>query len=71
MEILSRLFQFQALTDLNVKKNPIELESSSFEVIMAEVLRKSTKIERFCKVKVDEGAKLQAIFLAQFKYEKE
>jgi len=40
-------------------------------VILAEVLRKSTKLVRFGKTKVDEGAKLQAIYLAEYKYDKE
>ena len=68
---LGRLFQFQALTDINVIKNPVEQDASSFNVIMADVLRRSTKLERFCKIKVTESSKLEAIYLAQFRYEKE
>ena len=59
------------MTDLNVKKCPIERDASSIDVLLAEVLRKSTKLERFCKIKVDSSAKLQAIYLGQFKHEKE
>ena len=44
MEVLGRLFQFPNLTDINVIKNPVEQDASSFEVIMADVLRKSTKL---------------------------
>lgn len=71
MEMLNRLFQFQALTVLIVTKCPVEREASSADVILAEVLRKSTKLVRFGKTKVDEGAKLQAIYLAEYKYDKE
>jgi len=64
IEVLGRLFQFPSITDINVIKNPVEQDASSFNVIMADVLRKSTKLERFCKVKVEESFKLEAIFLA-------
>jgi len=52
-------------------RNPVELEASSFDVILAEVLRKSTKLERFNKVQVGEDHKLKSVFLAQYKYETE
>ena len=71
MEVLYRLFQFPGLTDINVIKNPVEQDASEFNVLMADVLRKSTKLERFCKVEVQECHKLEAIFLAQFRHEKE
>lgn len=71
LEVLLRLFQFPALKDINVMKNPVEQDASHFNVIMADVLRKSTKLERFCKVSVEESSKLEAIYLAQFRYEKE
>ena len=71
MENLTKLFQFTTLTDINVIKNPVELNCSSFEVILADVLRKSTKLVRFCKVEINEKAKLEAIWLSQYRYEKE
>ena len=71
MEVLGKLLQFTTMTDLNIKKCPVDQDCSSFEVILADVLRKSTKIKRFNKIEVTEKAKLEAIWLAQYKYEKE
>jgi len=64
MKVLSRLFQFPALEDINVMKNPVDFEMSSFNVIMSEVLCKSPKLKRFCKTEVTESHRLEAIFLA-------
>jgi len=71
MDVLGKLFQFTTMTELNVKKCPVDVDCSSFEVILADVLRKSTKITRFNKIDVTESHKLESIWLAQYKYEKE
>ena len=69
LEVLEKLFQFTTLTDVNIKKNPVEVEATSFNMLLAEMLRKSTKLERFCKIKVEESSRLDAIFLAEYKYD--
>jgi len=69
LESLYRLFQFPLLTDINVMKNPVNENASSFNVLLAEVLVKNTKLQRFCKVKVEESHKLEAVFFGQYKWE--
>jgi len=69
MEVLGKLFQFPGLTDVNVERNPVDLECSSPNVILAEVLRKNAKLLRFNEVNVTDSARLEAIFLAQYRYD--
>jgi len=69
LELLVKCFQFPALTDLNVIKNPVNDNYSSFNVLLAEVLMKNTKLKRFCKVDVEEKHKLEAVFFGQYKWE--
>lgn len=71
VEVLVKLFQFGNLTDINILKNPVEVEASSFNVLMSDVIRRNTKLDRFCKVKVEENHKLEAIFNAKYRYEVE
>jgi hypothetical protein len=59
------------LKDINVYKNPVEINASSFNVLMAEVLSKNTKLARFSRVKVEDCHKLEAYFLGKYKWEKE
>jgi hypothetical protein len=39
-------------------------------VLIAEVLIKNPKVQRFCKVRVTDANKLEAVFLAKFNWEK-
>ena len=61
--MVQRLNQFAALTDINIIRNPVEEDATSFEVLIADILMKNTKIVRFNKVKVSEAHKLTAVHL--------
>lgn len=65
-----RVLSLPKLTDLNVLNNPIDSNCSSFNLLMAEFLVKSTKLVRFCKERVQEKNLLEAVHLARFRYEK-
>jgi len=70
MEILERLYQFPNLKDINVLNNPVEQNATSFNLLVAEVLIKRPKIARFCKHLITEANKLEAVYLAKYKWEK-
>ena len=44
MPMLFRLFQFPALVDINVMKNPVETNCTHFSLLLAEVMTKNTKV---------------------------
>ena len=71
MEELFRLFQYTTLKDINVLNCPIELEFSSMNIFLGEVLAKNTQLSRFCKITVTDKHKLEAVYLAQYKWTKE
>jgi len=54
LDVLVRLFQFKALVDINVLNNPIDVNSSSKDVLFAQVLHKNPAIKRFNKMAVTE-----------------
>jgi len=70
LENLFKLFQYAALRDLSVMNCPVELGFSSMNLFVAEVLIKNPTIKRFCKVEVTDANKLEAVFLAQHKWNK-
>lgn len=65
-----KVFQFPKLTDLNVLNNPVDNNSSSFNLLMAEFLIKNTKLVRFCKQRVQESNLLEAVHLAHYRFDK-
>ena len=71
LETLVLAFQWPSLQDINVKKNPVNDNYSSFNVLMAEVLIKKSNLKRFCKVTVEEKHKLEAYYLGQYRWEEE
>ena len=71
MEVLERLYQFPTLVDINVLNNPVESNATSFNLLIAEVLIKNVKIQRFCKQPIEESHKLEGWYLAQYRHEKE
>jgi len=71
LEVLEKLFQFKALTDINVLNNPIDLNASSKELLFAQVLQKNPAIKRFNKQQTTEKNLLQAVHYGQYKFEKE
>ncbi len=49
---------------------PVERAYSSFNLLLAEVLILNPKIQRFCKVTVEDSHKLEAVYLARFRWQK-
>ena len=70
MEQAVKVFQFPKLTDLSVVNNPIDLNCSSFNLLMAEFLCKRSSLVRFNRVVVTERNQLEAVHLAQYRFEK-
>lgn len=71
LKTVFNLFQFPNLKDISVFKNPVEVQASSFNILMSNVLSKNTKLERFCKVKVEDCHKLEAYYLGRYNWERE
>ena len=63
--------KFPMLTDLNVYDCPVEKSYSSLNIFIGDVLIKNPKILRFCKVSITDQLRLEAVFLGQYKWEKE
>lgn len=70
LEQIQRLFQYPNLTDINVHSCPVERHYSSPNLLLAEVLILNPKIQRFCKVAVNDSHKLEAVYLAKFRWQK-
>ena len=68
LEVAFKIFQFPKIVDLNVVNNPIDLNASSFNLLMAEFVLKRTSLVRFCKHTVKESNKLEAVHLAQYRW---
>jgi hypothetical protein len=50
---------------------PIERNASSLNLLIAEVLIQNPKIKRFCKTEITDQNKLEAVYLAKFRWNKE
>jgi hypothetical protein len=59
------------LTDINVLGNPVEKVTTSFNLLIAEVLILNPKIKRFCKVSITDAHKLEAVYLAKYRWTKQ
>ena len=70
LEVAFRVFQFPKITDLNVLNNPCDTNCSSSNLLMAEFLIKRTSLRRFNKQRVQESNQLEAVHLANFRFEK-
>lgn len=75
LDNLHRLIEkyFESLQDLNVINCQVELDQSSMNIFIAEVLKKKQypKIKRFCKVEITDAHRFESIFYAQYLYNKE
>lgn len=70
-EHMVRLFgYFPSMTDLNVINCQVELGYSSMNMFIAEVLDKNPKMTRFCKVDIKDSGKIEAVYLAKYKWQK-
>jgi Leucine-rich repeat (LRR) protein len=71
IEDLSRLFPaFPTIKDLNILNCPLELEYSSMNMLIADVLAKNPTIQKFCKVTITDKTRLEAVYLAKYKWTK-
>jgi len=71
LENLFRLFtQFSTVKRVNFLNCPVEMGYSSMNIFMSDVLAKNPAITRFCKIDVLEKHKLEAVFLAKYKWNK-
>lgn len=70
IENVAKLFQFPLLTDINVLSCPVERSASNFNMLLADILILNPKIQRFCKVTVTDAHKLEAVYLAKYRWEK-
>jgi len=71
LENLFRLFTvYPSVKKLNFLNCPVELSYSSMNLFLADVLAKNPAITRFCKVDVNDKHKLEAVYLAKYKFEK-
>lgn len=61
---------FPSLVDINVLGNPVEKSLPSFNLLIAEVLIKNQKVKRFSKVEITDQSKLEAVYLAKYRWSK-
>ena len=65
-----KVFQFPKITDLSVLNNPCDTNCSSANLLMAEFLIKRSSLVRFNKTRVTEANRLEAVHLANFRFDK-
>jgi len=71
LDQVERLYTaYPNLTDINILGNPVEKQFPSFNLLLAEVLIKNPKIKRFAKVEITEQHKLEAVYLAKYRWTK-
>ena len=70
LDVVFNLFQFPNIKDINILNNPVELSTSSFNILMAEFLIKKPSLDRVCKRKVTEASKMEAVHLAHYRFDK-
>lgn len=70
MEVMLKLFQYTSLKDLNVINCPVELNFSSMNIFIADLLIKFPKTTRFCKVAITDQHRVEAVHLCDFKWRK-
>jgi len=70
LEQAFKVFQFPKINDLSILNNPCDTNCSSFDLLLAEFLVKRSTLVRFCKQKVTDANRLQAVHLANFRFDK-
>ena len=70
MDFIDRLLKWERLTDINVLNNPVEMNVSSFNILVADVLARKPSMVRFCKHKVGEANRLEAWYYKQYKWQR-
>jgi Leucine-rich repeat (LRR) protein len=69
---IPRLFTaFPTLVDLNVINCPIELNASSMNLMIGQMLVKNHSLKRFCKVEITDELRLQSVYFSKYKFNKE
>lgn len=71
LDQVERLYPaFPNMTDINILGNPVEKQLPSFNLLIAEVLIKNPKMKRFSKVEITDQHKLEAVYLAKYRWTK-
>ena len=70
LEVAFKVFQFPKINDLSVLNNPCDTNCSSFNLLLAEFLMKRTSLVRFNKFRVTDSNRLEAVHLANFRFDK-
>ena len=65
------MFVFPNLVDINVVSCPVDKAASSFNLLIAEILILNPKIKRFCKIEINDTHKLEAVYLAKYRWTKQ
>lgn len=50
---------------------PVDKAASSFNLLIAEILIMNPKIKRFCKVEITDANRLEAVYLAKYRWQKQ
>lgn len=61
---------FPNIKDINILGNPVEKQLPQFNLLIAEVLIKNPKVKRFSKVDITDQNKLEAVYLAKYRWNK-
>jgi hypothetical protein len=59
------------IEDLNLVQCPIESKFSSMNLLLSDVLIANPKLKRFSKIAIEDSHKLEAVYLAQYRWEEE
>lgn len=70
LESILKVFQFPQVSDLNIINCPLEVQASSFQMLLGDILIKNTSIKRFCKHSITDTNKFEAVYLGQYRWEK-
>jgi hypothetical protein len=62
---------FPTIEDLNLVSTPLESKFSAFNLLIADILIANPKIKRFSKTTIEDKHRLEAVFLAQYRWEEE
>jgi hypothetical protein len=61
---------YPSCKDINILNCPLELEFSSMNLLIADVLALKPSMVRFCKIEITDKHKLEAVYYSQYKWTK-
>lgn len=71
LDNLKPLFAFESLRDLDISQTPLEVNASSFNFLLAEILIAFPKLTGYCGRPVAEKNRYEALYTARYRWEKE